>query len=174
MKKISLLLISLFLILLFNQNTFAWCFTRKDITTKIKIKPNSECIDAHIIHNCISTINLSIWIKCENDYFLMNQQEEEIKFNTETNVTWYIKTYNDYTIPQDYSKWERKLINKTNPDDIIIIKWKNISIIEYRITLFVKIIFIILLFILYRKWMLKKIFIKIKNIVENIFNSTKS
>ncbi len=166
MKKLLVFIIISFLFTLSFNISYAWCYPNESIMSKIKIKPKTPCIDVLYTSDCTWGISLLVGIKCEKDYYILDEKKEKIKLESQTNFTWYNKVYEDYTIPQyPFYKWKRQIINKDNPNEIYYVYWKIYYIYLYTIEKIIYIIFILFIFtILYKKWIHKKLLLKIKNI----------
>lgn len=123
------ILLFLFLYALFIQFTFAWCYPRENFISIVSTKPHTTCINADIYSSCIWNFTLHINSTCENKYFIFNELGEKLKLNSSNNWLqedpYILDTQKyDHSILQDFWKWERKLVNIENPNDIIYLKWK--------------------------------------------------
>ncbi len=98
---------------------------------KTTIKPKSSCIELDFDRSCSWINSLYIGVKCEKEFEIYNEKNEKIYSPLRKNDSFFNyqkASYTDGSIPQDYpSTWERKIVNKENPDEVYYIKWKNYS-----------------------------------------------
>ena len=169
MKKKILLLISIFLVVNFDQDIFAWCFVREDID--FTVNSSNKCLDVEVIKTC-QQYKLKIKSNCNNIYYLEDGEWKPKEINKYHPTNHRLKIINiekwftvyDF-VEYEVWKWEKKLNNINDEKDIIYIKGRtyskyNISknIILYKIeALFLVIVLMILLIYFYKRQRNKKV-----------------
>lgn len=136
MNKNKILYVIVLLIIYVNfPTTHWWCFVQKDIL--FIVKPSDYCLSVKPIKTCSSN-KLLIQSSCNKTYYLADKQNKPKKINrrldgqitsTKKIEKWY--TVYDF-IPYNQSKWEKKLININNENDIIYIYWQSIPFKNFK------------------------------------------
>jgi len=121
MKRIIFLALITFWI---NDFIYAGCYPDEHFKSFIEITPDESCIQANVYSNCLWGYELYISSTCKKEYFIYNELNEKLELNTNwswpTEKSFILKSKKyDYSIPQEYSKWERKLVNINDWNDII-------------------------------------------------------